>query len=66
MKLTEKLYTIVPERFLADEERVVILSRTIVAGESSTQVNIFTYRNGKLAKIQSVLDTFSQQIFSTK
>jgi ketosteroid isomerase-like protein len=67
MKLAEKSYTVEPEHFLGDEERVVVLLRTTVAGESSDQVDVLTYRDGKVVKGQAVLDTlFSQRIFGTK
>jgi ketosteroid isomerase-like protein len=67
MKLMEKSYTTKPEHFLGDEERVMVLTHSTVAGESSDQVDIFTYRDGKVVKAQSVLDTlFFQRIFGTK
>jgi hypothetical protein len=67
MKLAEKSYTVEPEHFLGDEERVMVLTHSTVAGESSDQVDIFTYRDGKVVKAQSVLDTlFFQRIFGTK
>ena len=66
-KLAEKSLTIMPEHFLGDEERVMVLTHSTVAGESSDQVDIFTYRDGKVVKAQSVLDTlFFQRIFGTK
>ncbi len=67
MKFAEKSLTIVPEHFLGDEERVMVLIHTTIAGESSDQVDVLTYRDGKVVKGQSVLDTlFSQRIFGTK
>ncbi len=67
MKLAEKSYTQVAELFLGDEERVMVLVHATVAGESSDRVDILTYRDGKLVKIQNVLDTlFEQRIFGTK
>ena len=66
-KLVEKSLTTEPEHFLGDEERVVVLTRITAAGESSDDVDILTYRDGKVAKIQSVFDTlFAQRIFGTK
>jgi ketosteroid isomerase-like protein len=67
MKLAEKSYTEVAELFLGDEERVMVLIHMTIAGESSDRVDVLTYRDGKVVKVQSVLDTlFLQQIFGTK
>jgi ketosteroid isomerase-like protein len=67
MKLAEKSFTIEPEHFLGDEERVVVLTRVTAGGESCDQVDILTYRDGKCVKVQSVLDTSLQErIFGTK
>jgi hypothetical protein len=66
-KFTEKSYTPVAELFLGDEERVMVLIHMTVAGKSSDRVDILTYRDGKVVKVQSVQDTlFLQQIFGTK
>jgi ketosteroid isomerase-like protein len=66
-KLAEKSLTIMPEHFLGDEERVVVLIHTTIAGESSDRVDVLTYRDGKVVKIQSVQDTLLlQRIFGTK
>jgi ketosteroid isomerase-like protein len=67
VKLMEKSFTTVPEHSLGDEERVMVLTRVTAAGESSDEVDIFTYRDGKVVKAQSVVDTlFFQRIFGTK
>ena len=66
-KLAEKSHTQVAELFLGDDERVMVLVRATIAGESRDRVDILTYRDGKVVKIQSVLDTlFHQRIFGTK
>ncbi len=67
MKLAAKSFTKEAQLFLGDEEWVMVLSRITVAGESSDQVDILTYRDGKTVKIQSVCDTLlAQRIFGTK
>jgi ketosteroid isomerase-like protein len=67
MKLAEESYTQVAELFLGDEERVMVLVRATVAGESTDRVDILTYHDGKTVKVQSVFDTlFAQRIFGTK
>jgi hypothetical protein len=67
IKLAERPFTMVAERFLGDEELVVVLIRTTVAGESTDRVDILTYRDGKVVKVRSVLDTLGQQrMFGTK
>jgi len=66
-KLAEKSLTMVPEHFLGDEERVMVLVHMTIDGESSDRVDILTYRDGKVVKVQSVQDTlFLQHIFGTK
>ena len=66
-KFAEKSLTIVPEHFLGDEERVMVLIHMTIDGKSSDRVDILTYRDGKVVKVQSVQDTlFLQHIFGTK
>ena len=66
-KFAEKSLTIVPEHFLGDEERVMVLIHMTIDGKSSDRVDILTYRDGKVVKVQIVQDTLLlQQIFGTK
>ena len=66
-KLAEKSFTTTPERFLADGDDVVIITRTTTGEESALQADVLTYRNGKLVKAVSFGDTALQErIFGTK
>jgi hypothetical protein len=66
-KMREAGYSQEAELFLGDEETVMVLLHTTLAGESSDQVDILTYRDGKVVKGQSVLDTLlSRRIWGTK
>jgi hypothetical protein len=66
-KFEEKSFAQVAELFLGDEERVMVLIHMTIAGESTDRVDILTYRDGKVVKVQSVQDTLLlQQIFGTK
>ena len=67
LKLAEMSYTQEAQLFLGDEEQVMVLLRTTLAGESSDQVDILTYRDGKVVKGQSVVDTLlGQRVLGTK
>jgi ketosteroid isomerase-like protein len=66
-KMRDVGYSQEPELFLGDEETVMVLFRTITAGHSSYQVDILTYRGGKVVKGQTVLDTEqTRRIFGAK
>lgn len=56
-KLAEKSYTSVPEHFLGDDGHVVVLTRTTSDGKPSNQVDVYTFREGKIAQFNCVLDT---------
>jgi ketosteroid isomerase-like protein len=60
-KLAEKSFTTTPERFFADGDDVVVITRTTAGGESALQADVLTYRNGKLVKAQSIADTAMQE-----
>jgi ketosteroid isomerase-like protein len=67
MKLAETSYTQEAQLFLGDEEQVMVLLHTTLAGESSDQVDILTYRDGKVVKGRSVLDTLlGKRVLGTK
>jgi uncharacterized protein len=67
MKLPEKGFTTAPEHFLADEDRVVVLTSTTADGQSSDSVDVLTFRDGKVAKFQIASDTALQErIWGTK
>ena len=67
LKLAEKSTTTTPERFLADDEVVVVLTRITAGGESADQADVLTFRDGKVVKIQSAGDTaMLERVFGTK
>lgn len=60
-------FTTDPEHFLADEERVIVLTRTTSDGKSADQIDVLTMRDGKTVKFQSAADTaLQEQIFGKK
>jgi ketosteroid isomerase-like protein len=56
-KFAEKGLTTSPERWLSDDEVVVVLTRITAGGESADQVDVLTYRDGLLVKFQNAGDT---------
>ena len=60
-KLAEKSFGTAPEHFVGDDDRVVVLARTTVDGESSDDADVLTFRDGKVVKFQSALDTALQE-----
>jgi ketosteroid isomerase-like protein len=66
-KLAEKSFTTKPSRFLADDDVVVVLAHTTVGEESDHQADVFTFRDGKIVKAESVFDTAQgERIWGTK
>jgi len=61
IKLAEKGFTTTPERFLGDDEVVVVLTNVTSDGESSDQADVLTFRDGKVVKFQSAGDTALQE-----
>src|SRR3954469_19620344 len=53
MKLAEKGFTTTPERFLADEDVVVVLTSISAEGHTADQADVLTFRDGKVVKFQS-------------
>ncbi|MDQ6649456.1 MAG: nuclear transport factor 2 family protein [Actinomycetota bacterium] len=67
MKLAGKSFTTEPEHFLADDERVVVLTKTTADGQSSDQADVLTFREGKIVKFQSAGDTaLEERIWGTR
>jgi ketosteroid isomerase-like protein len=60
-KLAEKSFTTTPERFFADGDDVAVITRITAGGESALQVDVLTYRNGKVVKALSIADTAMQE-----
>ena len=66
-KLAEQSVTTTPSRFLADGDVVVVLTQATAGGESAPQADVLTFRDGKVAKVQSFGDTALQErVFGTK
>ncbi|HVV76757.1 MAG TPA: nuclear transport factor 2 family protein [Mycobacteriales bacterium] len=66
-KLASKGFTTQPEHLLADDERVVVLASTTADGQQSDSADVLTFRDGKLVKFQTAVDTALQEkIWGTK
>ena len=66
-KVAEQSFTTTPSRFLADDDVVVVLTQVTAGGESAPQADVLTFRDGKVAKVQSFGDTALQErVFGTK
>lgn len=66
-KLAEKNFTTSPEGWFADGDRVVVLTHITVGGGEADQADVLTYRDGKLARFQSAIDTaLFEQVFGSK
>jgi ketosteroid isomerase-like protein len=61
--IAERSFTISPQRFLADDDVVVVLSNISVKGEQAEhaeQADVLTYRDGKVVQFRSLSDTAMQ------
>jgi uncharacterized protein len=66
-KVAEKSFTTTPERYFADGDDVVVVTRITAGGESALQADVLTYRNGKLVKAQGIADTaLYERVYGTK
>jgi uncharacterized protein len=66
-KAAEKSFTTNPERYLADGDDVVVITRVSAGGESALQADVLTYSNGKVVKAVSFADTALQErVFGSK
>ncbi len=66
-KLAQGSFTTTPNRFLADDDVVVVLTDVTAGGESAAQADMYTFRDGKIGKAQSFGDTAMQErVFGTK
>jgi ketosteroid isomerase-like protein len=61
MTVAEKGFTTSPEHFLADDDRVVVLTSTSADGHTADSVDVLTFRDGKVVKFQSAGDTALQE-----
>ncbi|BBZ52296.1 nuclear transport factor 2 family protein [Mycobacterium heidelbergense] len=67
MRLGEKATQVVPKRFLADGDVVVVLTEVTVGAETATEADVFDFHNGKVVKAHSFGDTAIQErVFGTK
>ena len=63
-KLADKDFSTKPEYWFADDERVVVLTRTSLDGHEADQADVLTFRDGKVVKFQSAGDTaVLEQVF---
>jgi ketosteroid isomerase-like protein len=66
-RLAEKAFSTNPQYWLSDEERVVVLTQVSVAGETADQVDVLTFRDGKVVKFQGAGDTaMMERIYGSK
>jgi uncharacterized protein len=66
-KVAEKNFKITPSSFVGDDDVVVVLSQVSAGGESGLQADAFTYRDGKIVKVQDYGDTaMFERVFGTK
>jgi ketosteroid isomerase-like protein len=68
MKIAEKGFSTAPERFLGDEDIVVVLTRITADGQSADQADVLTFNaDGKVVKFQTAGDTaLQEQIWGRK
>ncbi len=60
-KLAEKSFRTTPSRFLADGDVVVAIGQITAGGESAPEVDLSTFRDGKIVKLQGFGDTAMQE-----
>ena len=66
-KLAEKSFTTTPSRFLADDDVVVVLTEVNAGGESATEADVLTFRDGKVVKAQTIADTaMTERVYGIK
>jgi ketosteroid isomerase-like protein len=61
IKLAEKGFKTEPQRFVADDDVVVVLTTITAGGQSADQADVLTFRDGKVVKFQSAGDTAMQE-----
>jgi uncharacterized protein len=55
--IAEHSFITTPTRFIADGDEVVVLTDVTIEGESSRGADVFTFRDDKIVKVESFLDT---------
>ncbi len=66
-KLAEKSFTTTPNRFIADNDEVVVLTEVRVGDESAHSADLYTFRDGKVVRAENFSDTaMMERVFGTK
>jgi ketosteroid isomerase-like protein len=66
-QLAERGFTTQQEHWFNDEDRVVVLCHTTIAGDEADTVDVLTFSDGKLVKFQTAADTAAlERHFGTK
>jgi uncharacterized protein len=66
-KLAEKGFSVSPQYWFADDERVVVLTHIAIEGGEADAADVLTFRDGKVAKFQSAADTaLLERVFGSK
>ena len=66
-KAAEQSFTTTPSRFLADGDVVVVLTQVTAGGESASQADVFSFRDGKILKARDFGDTaMFERVYGTK
>jgi len=66
-KLAEKGFSVAPEYWFSDDERVVVLNHVKLEGGEADVADVLTFRDGKVVKFQSAGDTaLLEQAFGSR
>jgi ketosteroid isomerase-like protein len=66
-KLAEKGFHTTPNRFVADDDEVVVLADVTVGDESAHSADLYTFRDGKVVRAETFSDTaMMERVLGTK
>ena len=66
-QLAEKGFSTAPQYWFSDDQRVVVLTHITLGGEQADEVDVLTYRDGKVARFQTAGDTaLFERVFGSK
>ncbi len=66
-RLAEKNFSISPQYWFSDDERVVVLTHIALEGGEADTADVLTFRDGKVVKFQSAGDTaLLERVFGSK
>ena len=66
-QLAEKGFSTAPQYWFSDDQRVVVLTHITLGGEQADEVDVLTYRDGKVARFQTAGDTaLLERVFGSK